>query len=81
MRPVELSGYDLMTLGAGLKSYLRTFGEHREVDEGATHPEGEWQRFQRHVGELIWRLEEAGVEPGTTVIHSEEAVDPRNRGR
>ena len=51
------------------------------VDGGATHPEGEWQRFQRHVGGLLWRLEEAGAEPGATVIHSEEAVDPRDRGR
>ena len=79
-RPVELSGYDLMTLRAGLKAYLRAFREHREVDESAAHPKDEWQRFQRHVGELIWRLEEAGVEPGTTVTHSEEAVDPRDRG-
>lgn len=75
---MELSGYDLMTLRAGLKAYLRAFGEHRQLDGGSTHPDDEWQQLQRHVGELVWRLEEAGVEPGTTVIHSAEAVDPND---
>ena len=80
-RSVELSGYDLMTLRAGLKAYLRSFEQHRELDEGTTHPDDEWQRLQRHVGQLIWRLEEAGVEPGATVIHSADAVDPHDRER
>lgn len=74
---VTLSGYDLMTLRAGLKAYLRAFAEHRELDGGATHPDDEWQRLQRHVGELIWRLEDAGAESGTLVNHSDEAVEPR----
>lgn len=74
---VALSGYDLMTLRAGLKAYLRAFQEHRQLDEGTTHPDDEWQRLQRRVGELIWRLEDAGAESGTPVIHSDEAVEPR----
>ena len=73
---MQLSGHELMLLRAGLKAHLRAFGEHRELDRGASHPEEEWQRLQRQIGELIWRLEEAGAPPGTTLIHSEEAVDP-----
>ncbi|WP_324277248.1 hypothetical protein [Blastococcus brunescens] len=74
---VTLSGYELMTLQAGLKAYLRAFAEHRELGGGATHPVEEWQRLQRHVGELIWRLEDAGAESSGRVIHSDEAVEPR----
>lgn len=77
-RSLELSGYDLGLLRAGLRAYLHAFREHRYLDGGATHPEDEWRRFQRQVGELIWRLEEAGAPPGATLIHSEEAVDPRS---
>ena len=73
---VSLSGQDLMLLRSGLRAYLREFAEHRAEDGGASHPEAEWRGLQRHAGELIWRLEEAGVEPGTTVVHSEDAVDP-----
>ena len=80
-RSVELSGYDLMTLRAALKAYPRAFGRHRQLDGGTTHSDDEWQRLQRHVGQLIWRLEEAGVEPGGTVIHSAEAVDPHDSER
>jgi hypothetical protein len=73
---VELSGSDLMTLRAGLRAYLRAFEQHREGDQRGSHPDAEWERFQRHVGELIWRLEEVGVDRGTTVVHSAEAVEP-----
>jgi hypothetical protein len=73
---VELSGHDLMMLRAGLKAYLQAFEQHRQADEGVTHPDDEWRRLQRQVGHLLWRLEEAGVETGTTVVHSDEAVDP-----
>ena len=76
---VELSTADLMTIRAGLNAYLRAFARHRELDGGATHPDEEWQQVQRHVGELIWRLEEAGVSPDTMIVHSEEAVEPRHQ--
>ncbi len=76
---VELSGRDLMVLRAGLTALLEAFGHHRRVDGGVSHPDDEWRRLQRQVGELVWRLEEAGVEPGTTVVHSDGAVDPRER--
>ena len=76
---VELSSADLMTLRAGLNAYLREFARHRDLDGCATHPEDEWQQVQRHVGELIWRLEEAGVQPDTRIVHSTEAVEPRHR--
>lgn len=78
-RSVELSGADLMTLRAGLSAYLGEFARHRELDGGAAHPEEEWQQVQRQVGELIRRLEEAGVSPATMIVHSEEAVEPRHR--
>ena len=77
-RGVELSGYDLGLLRAGLRAYLQAFREHRDLDGGATHPEAEWRRLQRQVGELIWRLEDAGAPPGTTLMHSEDAVDPHS---
>jgi hypothetical protein len=77
---LELSSADLMTLRAGLRAYLREFARHRELDGGATHPEEEWQQVQRQVGELIWRLEEAGVSPDTMIVHSEEAVKPWHQG-
>jgi hypothetical protein len=72
---VDLSGFDLMTLRAALRGYLRAFEEHRGLDDEFTHPDDEWQRLQRQVGELIWRLEDVGVPSGATVIHSAEAVD------
>lgn len=70
-----------MMLGAGLRAYLSTFSQHREVDGGATHPDSEWQQLKRDIGELIWRLEEAGVEPGTRIVHSAEAVEPEDPER
>jgi len=73
---VALSGRDLGMLRAGLKAYLAAFKVHREIDGGASHPEDQWKELQRQVGELIWRLEKAGVEPGTRLIHSDEAVEP-----
>jgi hypothetical protein len=80
-RSVELPGYDLGLRRAGLRAYLREFDEDRQLDDGATHPEERWQRLQRDVGQLIWRLEEVGKPPGTTLIHSEEAVAPYDRDR
>ena len=76
---VELSSADLMTLRAGLSAYLREFARHWELDGGATHPAEEWQQVQRHVGELMWRLEEAGVSPDPMIVHSAEAVEPRHQ--
>lgn len=76
---VELSGQDLMMLRAGLKAYLRAFERHRQADGGVAHPGDEWRRLERRAGHLIWRLEAAGVEPGTTIVHSDEAVDPDDR--
>ena len=67
-----------MTLRAALKAYLHAFGEHRHLDGGSTHPDEDWQQLQRQVGALIWRLEEAGVEPGATVTHSAVAVGPHD---
>lgn len=64
-----------MLLRAGLKPYLTSFDAHRAVDGGATHPEAQWREVQRTIGELIWRLEDAGVEPGPRLQHSAEAVD------
>lgn len=67
---------ELMLLRAGLTAYLTAFARHREEDGGASHPDPEWVELQRRAGELIWRLEEAGVPPGTRMIHSAEAVEP-----
>lgn len=65
-----------MTLRVGLTSYLREFASHRAEDGGATHPEEEWQALKREVGQLLWKLEEAGAPPGASIVHSEEAVRP-----
>lgn len=67
---------ELMLLTAGLKAYLTAFARHREEDGGASHPGEEWVELQRRTGVLIWQLEEAGVPPGTRIIHSAEAVEP-----
>lgn len=76
---VTLTGRELMLLRAGLKAYLTSFDAHRALDGGATHPEAQWREVHRTIGELIWRLEEAGVEPGTRLHHSAEAVEPAAR--
>lgn len=73
---MELSTGDLMVLRAGLRAYLEASGQHRQLDGGVTHPDDEWRRLQQQVGHLIWRLEVAGAGPGTTIVHSDEAVDP-----
>lgn len=73
---VPLTTADLMTLQAGLTAYLREFARHRAEDGGATHPEEEWQALKREVGQLLWRLEEAGVPRGWQIEHSDEAVPP-----
>ncbi|WP_225753362.1 hypothetical protein [Actinotalea sp. Marseille-Q4924] len=73
---ITVTRAELMLLTAGLKAYLTAFAHHREEDGGASHPEAEWVELQRRTGELIWRLEEAGVPPGTRIIHSAEAVEP-----
>jgi len=75
-RDVALSRRDLMMLRAGLNAYLAAFKVHRGIDGGASHPEDQWLKLQRQVGELIWRLEEAGVEPGARHTYSDEAVAP-----
>jgi hypothetical protein len=52
------------------------FQAHRPDDAGASHPESQWRDLQQQVGQLLWRLEEAGaVSPGH-VQHSSEAVNP-----
>ena len=76
---VRLTSEDLMTLRGGLTSYLREFARHRAEDGGATHPEEEWQALKREVGQLLWKLEEAGAPPGERIVHSEEAVRPDDR--
>lgn len=67
-----------MTLRVGLTSYLREFARHRAEDGGGTHPEEEWQALKREVGQLLWKLEEAGAQPGASIVHSEEAVRPED---
>lgn len=74
---ITLSSDDLMAMRAGLTSYLQAYDEHRALDRGATHPDEERAQLRRHVGELIWRLENAEGKSGTVVAHSDEAVDPR----
>jgi hypothetical protein len=73
---VRLTAGDLMTLRAGLTSYLREFARHRAEDGGATHPEDEWEAMKRDVGQLLWRLEEASALPGSQIEHSDQAVPP-----
>lgn len=75
-RDVRLSGRDLMLCRAGLSAYLKAFDEHRRVDGGTSHPDEQGLAVRRQIGQLIWRLEEAGVEPGTRLIHSNDAVQP-----
>ena len=76
---VQLTTGELMTLRAGLTSYLREFARPRAEDDGASHPEAEWQAMQREVGQLLWRLEEASLPPGSDIEHSDEAVRPDRR--
>lgn len=64
---VPLATGELMTLRAGLAAYLREFARHRAEDDGASHPEEEWEAMKREVGELLWRLEEASVPPGSDI--------------
>ena len=68
-----------MTLRAGLSAYLREFARHRAEDDRGTHPEEEWEAMKREVGQLLWRLEEASLPPGSDIEHSEEAVRPDNK--
>jgi len=76
---VPLTTSDLMTLRAGLTAYLREFARHRAGDGGATHPQEEWEAMKREVGQLLWRLEEAALPPGSDIEHSDEAVRPDGR--
>lgn len=76
---VPLTTGELMTLRAGLTAYLREFARHRAEDDGASHPEDEWDAMKREVGQLLWRLEEAPLPPGADIDHSEEAVRPDSR--
>jgi hypothetical protein len=76
---VPLTTSDLMTLRAGLTAYLREFARHRAEDGAASHPEEEWEAMKREVGQLLWRLEEAGLPPGSDIEHSDEAVRPDRR--
>ena len=73
---VLLSGRDLMLLRAGLTAYLREFAAHSAVDGGQSHPSAEVEAVRRQFGELIWRLETAGVPAGANLEHSAEAVRP-----
>lgn len=65
-----------MTLGAGLRAYLRSWQRHVEEDAGATHSPEEHAEIKRRVGELIWRLERATARPGSRIQHSDEAIRP-----
>lgn len=76
---VPLTTGELMTLRAGLSAYLREFARHRAEDDGASHPEVEWEALKRQVGQLLWRLEEASLPPGSDIDHSDEAVRPDTR--
>lgn len=73
---VRLSTGDVLTVLGGLSSYLREFSAHRARDDGATHPEEEWQALRKQVGQLIWRLEEATKPAGASIEHSDDAVAP-----
>jgi hypothetical protein len=73
---LRLSTWEVMTLRAGLSAYLREFAAHRAEDDGASHPEAEWSDLKKHVGQLLWRLEEATKPPGAKIVHSEDAVEP-----
>lgn len=75
-RLARLTNEDLMTLRVGLTSYLREFARHRAEDGGVTHPEDEWEAHRREVGQLLWKLEEAGAPAGARIVHSEDAVRP-----
>lgn len=76
---VPLTTGELMTLRAGLTAYLREFARHRADDVSATHPEEDWEAMKREVGQLLWRLEEASLPPGSDIEHSDEAVRPDPR--
>jgi hypothetical protein len=76
---VPLTTGELMTLRGGLTAYLREFERHRAEDDGATHPEEEWEALKREVGQLLWRLEEVSLPPGSDIGHSDEAVRPDPR--
>ena len=75
---LSLSGRDLMLLRAGLRAYLQSFEAHAAEDGHASHDLSEVAALRRAVGELIWRLEEAGAPPGARVKHSKEAFEPSN---
>jgi hypothetical protein len=74
--PLVVTQRQVSLLLAGLRSYVRAFSAHREVDGGASHPEEEWDALRREVGHLIWTLEVAGTTPGATLLPSPEAVPP-----
>lgn len=65
-----------MLLRAGLTAYLREFAAHSTADRGQSHPSAEGEAVKRQFGELIWRLETAGVPAGAHLEHSAEAVRP-----
>jgi hypothetical protein len=73
---IPLTGRELMLLRAGLTVYLRDFAAHSAADGGQSHPAAEGEIMKRQFGELIWRLETAGVPAGADVEHSAEAVRP-----
>jgi len=73
---VTLTYSEMTYVFVGLKAHLREFAAHRELDNGESHPESEWQELRSSVGELIWRLEEALAPPGALIEHSDEAVRP-----
>ena len=64
-----------MLLRAGLSAYLHAFEAHAAEDAHLTHDSDQVSSVRRTVGQLLWRLEEAGAQ-GASIQHSQEAVEP-----
>jgi hypothetical protein len=73
---LSLSGADLMLLRAGLRAYLQTFEAHTAEDAYASHDHDQVSGLRQTVGELMWRLENAGAPPRSRVVHSKVALEP-----
>lgn len=71
-----MSGADLMLLRAGLRVYLHAFEAHAAEDAHLTHDSDQVSSVRRTVGQLLWRLEEAGATQGARLQHSQDAVEP-----
>ncbi|GAA2724629.1 hypothetical protein GCM10009866_18290 [Cellulomonas aerilata] len=68
-----------MLLRSGLRAYLQQFEAHAAEDAYASHNPDQVSALRQTVGELIWRLEDAGAPPGARVVHSKEALEPLDR--